>query len=266
MASARPKLLCRSGGFRIRLQRLFEVWDGFVRPPDAHQSQAETVMDGVILRIQLQRFLVFRNGLGQPAGAGQRRPQIVVDPGIAGIGNEQFAPFRRGRFVLAVVAQFHGVVELLVHLDRRRGDVLDPIRRNIHEFRQVHGAIGRGGVIDQDGGAVVAVRVDVGEIHLRVRRSCSWKKTPASRPLGEKLCQEFMSGVLHAHASRFAALAPARCTTGCRAASTARSGISRRRSNGHRAKPWGTCCSCRWRTLRRSVPPCPPLPPLKGTR
>ena len=51
----------------------------------------------------------------------------------------------------------HGAVDTFVIVHHRPADLAQPIRRDIHKFRQVHRAIGRGGVVDQNRRAVVAV-------------------------------------------------------------------------------------------------------------
>ena len=45
-----------------------------------------------------------------------------------------------------------------------------PSGRKVDEFRDIHGAIGGGRVLDRNGRRAVALRIDVGEIHAGVRR------------------------------------------------------------------------------------------------
>ena len=48
---------------------------------------------------------------------------------------------------------------------------LDAVAGDVDELREVDGAVGGGGVVDEDGRAGVAVCVEVREIHLRVGRA-----------------------------------------------------------------------------------------------
>jgi hypothetical protein len=74
-----------------------------------------------------------------------------------------------------------------------RVDVVQALRAEVDEFGNVDGAVGCGGVLDDDGRTGIALVVDVREIEVRVERRLLEEKT-SQRPLGEKLCQEFITG------------------------------------------------------------------------
>ena len=62
---------------------------------------------------------------------------------------------------MALLGQLPGAIEKPVEIGRGHIDMLQPVWRNVDEFGNVDGAIGRRGVLNQDGGAVVALLVDV---------------------------------------------------------------------------------------------------------
>ena len=148
-----------------------------------------------VSRIAVERFLVMRHGGGKPAIAHEGVGQVGIAADIVGAENQGLFEGRHGRFVVPFVREFFRDVEEAVELGCRSVDLQHAVRRNVHKLGNVHGAIGRGRILDQDGRAVVAVLVEVREKHLGVGRPDFEEKT-SHRPLGEKLCHEFISGVL----------------------------------------------------------------------
>ena len=193
------------GVIRINGHRLLILLDGLVEPSLLGQRAAQIAVSFCVAGVLLDRQLVLLNGLIAMTGGGERYSQIVVrlrvdglggdrlavfgdrllhlasvcqglaevvvSPGIAGTHCHCLGPLGNGGSVLAFLRHVRGHIVLLVEVHRRRVDVLDAAGRHVDELRYVHGAIGRGRVLDQDCGRVVALRIDVGEEHLRVGRA-----------------------------------------------------------------------------------------------
>ena len=86
-----------------------------------------------------------------------------------------------GLVVFSLFLQLHGVVHRLVEIHCGNLNILDPVSGNVYEFRDIHGAIGHRRVLDQDGGRVVAVRINMRQEHLRIRRAAfGGKDQPAA--------------------------------------------------------------------------------------
>ena len=100
-----------------------------------------------------------------------------------------------------MLIQGFGPADDLVIIRGGRSDLLKPVLRYIHELRNVHGAVGGGGVLDQDGRAVVALRVDMRQDTICVYSERPLEEKTSQRPLGEKLCQEFIGDMLHPSAA-----------------------------------------------------------------
>ncbi len=64
---------------------------------------------------------------------------------------------------MALATQYLGPADDLVIIRGGRTDPLKPVFRHVDEFRNVHGAIGGGGVFEHNRRAVVALGVDMGQ-------------------------------------------------------------------------------------------------------
>src|SRR5271166_2023809 len=84
-------------------------------------------------------------------------PQTVLNLGILRLHRRGLLPGRQRMVFLSSLFQLRGLIDQLVKFYGRYLDVRDSISRNIHELRQVHGAIGCSSVIDEDGWTRVAV-------------------------------------------------------------------------------------------------------------
>ncbi|MGD0368112.1 MAG: hypothetical protein ABSA94_11710, partial [Acidobacteriaceae bacterium] len=80
---------------------------------------------------------------------------------IVGIAPEGAAHRFNGLRILAVLDECIGVVEEAVELRCLGIDLLQAALRNIQELGDVDGTIGRGGVLDHDGGRIMALSIDV---------------------------------------------------------------------------------------------------------
>ena len=97
------------------------------------------------------------------------------------------------------------MVELPVHIHGGRIDLHQAVRRDVHELRNIHGAIGRGRVVDQNRRAVVARPRRCGSDTSACKATGLFEENTSQRPLGEKLCQEFIRDMLASHPPRLAA-------------------------------------------------------------
>ncbi len=86
--------------------------------------------------------------------------------GVVGIERQCLTPRRDGIREAVLLHLVDGSVVEPVEVGGGSFDALQPALGNVEKFRDIGGAIARGGVVDQDGGAVVAVFVDVGEVEL----------------------------------------------------------------------------------------------------
>ena len=71
------------------------------------------------------------------------------------------SPGGDGGFVLVLVLKLLGGVELAVEIDGWGLDVVEAFGAEVDEFRDVDGAVGGGGIFDDDGWAGVALIVDL---------------------------------------------------------------------------------------------------------
>ena len=134
------------------------------------------------MRLYRERLEILRNSLIRLSRSLQGKAEAVVRARVVGTERQRFVPLRDGGRILALVRQRNRHIELLVEVHRRRSDVLDALRRRrIDKLRDIHGAIGHRRVLDQDGGRVVAVRINMRQEHLRIRRAAfGGKDQPAA--------------------------------------------------------------------------------------
>ena len=90
---------------------------------------------------------------------------------IVGTHRQGFGPLPDGGGVLAFLREGRGDVELAVEVGRWNCDALDAVGRDVYKLRDVDGAVGGRGVVDQDGGGIPPLRVDVSEEHLGIGRA-----------------------------------------------------------------------------------------------
>ena len=78
------------------------------------------------------------------------------------------SPDRQGLLVVSLIFKFHRLIDQLVNFDSGNLNIPDTVSCDVDEFRDVDGTVGGGCVVDEDGGAGVAVAVKVREVHLCV--------------------------------------------------------------------------------------------------
>ena len=105
----------------------------------------------------------------QAALPGKRDGEIVIGTGIAGVERESALPLRDDGLGRAFLRELPGAIESPVKLDSRDRDLLKFPGRYIHELGNVHCPVGGRCVLDLDRRAVVAVLVNMSEIHPGVR-------------------------------------------------------------------------------------------------
>ncbi len=132
------------------------------------QGVRQVSVNQMVLRIQFQRLFELRNRFLESARASQCCAEVVADSRIVWVCGSQRNPFRNGGCVVALFAEIGRVIELPVNIHCGRVDLDHPVSRNVDELGQVHRSVGGRGVIDEDSRAIVAVLVDVREVHLGV--------------------------------------------------------------------------------------------------
>ena len=171
LGERRPEVAQRLGVLGVELEGPLVARDRLADPSGRHERRPEAALGLVKLRVQRDRLLEVRDGLGRPARRGQGGPQAVLRPVVVGVEGEGLLPRRDRRRVAPLLRERRGPVEEPVELGGRRVDLQQPVGRDVHELRDVHGAVGRRRVLDQDRRAVVAFFVQVGQEHLRVGRA-----------------------------------------------------------------------------------------------
>ena len=155
----------------IQRERLLVVNDGFVEFAAVGQGVGEIVVCLRIVGTELQSALPLGDGFTVAATLGQGNTEIQVGDGVIRLHTDGMAPLGdsgiKFPLLLEVGSDVGGAIEV-----RHGGiDLHHAVRRDVDEFGDVYGAVGGGGVVDQDGRAVGTVVVDVGEEHLGVRRA-----------------------------------------------------------------------------------------------
>jgi hypothetical protein len=170
LRQCRAQIAVRLGVPRAQLRGLFQIRNGVVQLSRTRQRDAQVGVPIRIVRLGFHRLAVMRHGFVGPAHRRQQHAQVALGFGILGTQRQRFVPLRNGGVVLLLIAQFRCHVEQPVELRSRRIDMRHAVRRDVDELRNIHGAVGGGRVFDQDGRAVVAILVQVGQVHLRVGR------------------------------------------------------------------------------------------------
>ena len=175
------QIVARLGIARILVQRLAVMIDGFIGTARAGQRDGQIIVRLRVMGLDQDSLLELGDGVRGFACAGQRLAVVVAGAGVLRAHCDGFGPLGQRGGELALLGQLRGHIVLLVKIHRRRGDVFDAAGVHVDELRNVHRAIGGGGVLNQDGGRVVALGVDMGEEHLRVGRAAlGGKDQPAS--------------------------------------------------------------------------------------
>src|SRR5208282_2037663 len=97
--------------------------------------------------------------------------KMIASLAVSGIEFNGLVPFRGGRGVIAFASQFASNIGEAVKLRCGRVHLGHAVGRNVDELGDVHAAIGGGGVLDENGGGILAVFVNVGEEKLGVERA-----------------------------------------------------------------------------------------------
>src|ERR1017187_2582619 len=98
--------------------------------------------------------------------------QIVVALCVVRIHFQGLSPDCQGLRVFLFIFKLHRLIDQLIDFDSGNLNFPDAVTCDVDEFRDVDGTVGGGCVVDEDGGAGVAVGVQVREIHLCVGRAC----------------------------------------------------------------------------------------------
>src|SRR5208283_6107861 len=147
----------------------FEVRNGLADAAAGGEDDTEVGVGDGIAGVGAEGLLEERLGLGEAAGFHQQRGQAVIGAVVGGIHVQGLAPDGDGVVDLALGGERSGAVAEAVELRGGDFEADEPVERDVDELGDVDGAIGGGGVLDEDGRAVVAVLVNVGEVHARVR-------------------------------------------------------------------------------------------------
>lgn len=158
----------RFGGIRIHFQRLLQLEPRLAPPLPVHQEQAQIAAGVGRGFVRAQGGAQVRLRLVEPSRAQQQPAKVVVRPGVIRLQAERLTPDADRSVRVALLAEFVGEVVQAVELRRRRVDPLQPAFGDVHELGNVDSPVGLGRVLDQHGGTVVALLVDVREKHLRV--------------------------------------------------------------------------------------------------
>jgi len=94
-------------------------------------------------------------------GHHQGQDQVAPHVAVFRRDDEQRFPRRRPIGVALLLLQVERAVVEAVVIERRSADGAQAAGRDVDEFREVDGAVGGGGVFNQDGRRVVALGVDV---------------------------------------------------------------------------------------------------------
>jgi hypothetical protein len=138
------------GIIRINAQSILEMRLRLGQIALKGEGAAEVVLRLRAVGVQAQRLLVFGDGVVHFAGSRKCNPHVVVGACIAGIHRDGLLP-RHDRFaVVLLVSHLYGGVEHPVEVGSGRIDALEPARRHVDEFRNVHGAVRGRRVLHQD--------------------------------------------------------------------------------------------------------------------
>ena len=155
----------------VQLDGLPELGGGLGEAAFAEQGGTQVVMGVGVVRTKRESLLVVGDGFVEAAGLGQGDAQAVVDNGVLRVLGEDAGEAGDSLLVLALVELALSEVDEAVELRNRRVDAEESVGGHVDELGDVHGAVGGGGVFDQNGRAVLTRGVDVGEEHLGVGRA-----------------------------------------------------------------------------------------------
>ena len=98
---------------------------------------------------------------------------------IIRIQGQSLSPGRHCVGIVLLLRKCHREIKQLVEVGRRSLDPLQPLSGNIDELRDIHCAVSGRSIFDQNRRAVVAILVDVSQVHLGViRRSFGGEHQP----------------------------------------------------------------------------------------
>ena len=133
------------------------------------ERYGEVIQEGCVFGIERCGLAVFLKRFGLLVVSTERGGKDVMRERVVGVAFDGFTEGCNGLGNLVVLEELEGYIEEAVELRGLRIDVLKTSLGDVDELGNVDGAVGGGGVVDDDGGRVVAVFIDVREHELRVR-------------------------------------------------------------------------------------------------
>ncbi|HUA14843.1 MAG TPA: hypothetical protein VMG31_06065 [Verrucomicrobiae bacterium] len=154
---------------RIKAERFLPVCDRSVGIPRQRQRHRKVVEPGSMMWIESTGFAIFRNRLALLIVATQRDGEGKVAHRVVRLEMQGLAPLFNRLAHLVLLHELECIACQMVELRCFWIDLLHAIRRNVHELRNVDGAIRGRGVIDENRRTVVTIRVDMRQHEPRIR-------------------------------------------------------------------------------------------------
>ena len=206
----------------VEFDGLPDLRHGVVEASGFSQCAAEIVMRLRAVVVHCERLVVRVDRIAGFAAGGKRNTHVVPGSRVGWIFVGSNLPCGDSVGVFVRILKLLRDVELAIEVDCGCLDVVEIVGTDIHELGNIDGAVGSGGVFNDDGRAGVALVVDVGEIEMGIeRRALRGKCEPVAVGVEGVPRVHHAAGLIQAGAPL--RLQMARCRACCRDASAGRS-------------------------------------------